>query len=151
MRSESDRIRTYCHIGTGNYNSKTARLYTDLGLLTCRPELGRDLVNLFHFLTGYAPEQRYEQVLVAPDYMRTRFEELIEREMANQQASGNGRIIAKMNGLDDKRMMRKLYEASQAGVSDRPDHPRPLHAAPRPARLQREHPRDQHPGPLPGA
>lgn len=117
VRSESDRIRTYCHIGTGNYNSKTARLYTDLGLLTSRPELGRDLVNLFHFLTGYAPGQRYEQVLVAPDYMRTRFEELIEREMANQQESGNGRIIAKMNGLDDRRMVRKLYEASQAGVS----------------------------------
>ncbi|MCA9848951.1 MAG: polyphosphate kinase 1, partial [Dehalococcoidia bacterium] len=68
VRSEGDRIRTYCHIGTGNYNPKTARLYTDLGLLTCRPELGRDLVNLFHFLTGYAPGQRYEQVLVAPDY-----------------------------------------------------------------------------------
>ncbi len=117
VRSEDDRIRTYCHIGTGNYNPKTARLYTDLGLLTCRPELGRDLVNLFHFLTGYAPGQRYEQVLVAPEYMRARFEELIEREMANQQASGNGRIIAKMNGLDDKRMVRKLYEASQAGVS----------------------------------
>ncbi len=117
VRSEGDRIRTYCHIGTGNYNPKTARLYTDLGLLTCRPELGRDLVNLFHFLTGYAPGQRYEQVLVAPDYMRTRFEELIEREMANQQENGNGRIIAKMNGLDDRRMVRKLYEASQAGVA----------------------------------
>ncbi|MCB0059514.1 MAG: polyphosphate kinase 1, partial [Caldilineaceae bacterium] len=117
VRSEGDRIRTYCHIGTGNYNPKTARLYTDLGLLTCRPELGRDLVNLFHFLTGYAPGQRYEQVLVAPDYMRSRFEELIEREMANQQETGNGRIIAKMNGLDDRRMVRKLYEASPAGVA----------------------------------
>ena len=117
VRSEDDRIRTYCHIGTGNYNPKTARLYTDLGLLTCRPELSRDLVNLFHFLTGYAPGQRYEQVLIAPDSMRSRFEELIAREMANQQLSGNGRIIAKMNGLDDKRMVRKLYEASQAGVS----------------------------------
>ncbi len=116
VRADDDRIRTYCHIGTGNYNSKTALLYTDIGLLTCRPELGRDLVNLFHFLTGYAPDQRYEQVLVAPDSMRTRFEALIDAEIANQQAHGNGRIVVKMNGLDDLRMVRKLYTASQAGV-----------------------------------
>jgi polyphosphate kinase len=116
VRSERDRIHTYCHIGTGNYNPKTARLYTDLGLLTCRPELGRDVVNLFHFLTGYAPGQRYEQALVAPEYMRKRFEALIDAEIAHQQESGNGRMIAKMNGLDDKRIVHKLYEASQAGV-----------------------------------
>ena len=112
VRADDDRIRTYCHIGTGNYNSKTALLYTDIGLLTCRPELGRDLVNLFHFLTGYAPDQRYEQVLVAPDSMRTRFEALIDAEIANQQAHGNGRIVVKMNGLDDLRMVRKLYTLS---------------------------------------
>ena len=117
VRSERDRIRTYCHIGTGNYNPKTARLYTDLGLLTCRPELGRDIVNLFHFLTGYAPGQRYAQTLVAPEHMRSRFEALIDAEIAHQQATGDGRIIAKMNGLDDKRMVRRLYEASQAGVA----------------------------------
>lgn len=116
VRNEEGRIRTYCHIGTGNYNPKTARLYTDLGLLTCRPELGRDIVNLFHFLTGYAPAQRYEQTLVAPVYMRDRFEALIDAEIAHQRQSGNGRIIAKMNGLDDKRMVKKLYEALQAGV-----------------------------------
>ncbi len=116
VRNEAGRIRTYCHIGTGNYNPKTARLYTDLGLLTCRPELGRDVVNLFHFLTGYAPAQRYEQTLVAPVYMRDRFEALIDAEIAHQRETGNGRIIAKMNGLDDKRMVKKLYEASQAGV-----------------------------------
>lgn len=116
VRSERDHIRTYCHIGTGNYNPKTARLYTDLGLLTCRPELGRDVVNLFHFLTGYAPDQRYEQALVAPEYMRKRFEALIDAEIDHQQESGSGRIIVKMNGLDDKRMVRRLYEASQAGV-----------------------------------
>ena len=116
VRSERDRIRTYCHIGTGNYNPKTARLYTDLGLLTCRPELGRDVVNLFHFLTGYAPGQRYEQALVAPEHMRTRFEALIDAEIAHQRQTGDGRVIAKMNGLDDKRMVRRLYEASQAGV-----------------------------------
>ncbi len=116
VRSEQGRIRTYCHIGTGNYNPKTARLYTDLGLLTCRPELGRDIVNLFHFLTGYAPGQRYEQALVAPEYMRKRFEALIDAEIAHQHEAGNGRIIVKMNGLDDNRMVRKLYAASQAGV-----------------------------------
>ncbi len=116
VRSEQGRIRTYCHTGTGNYNPKTARLYTDLGLFTCRPEVGRDIVNLFHFLTGYAPGQRYEQALVAPDYMRKRFEALIDAEIAHQHESGNGRIIVKMNGLDDNRMVRKLYEASQAGV-----------------------------------
>jgi polyphosphate kinase len=117
VRSERDRIRTYCHIGTGNYNPKTARLYTDLGLLTCRPELGRDVVNLFHFLTGYAPGQRYEQTLVAPEYMRSRFEALIDAEIEHQRQTGDGRIIAKMNGLDDTRMVRRLYEASQAGVA----------------------------------
>jgi polyphosphate kinase len=117
VRSERDRIRTYCHIGTGNYNPKTARLYTDLGLLTCRPELGRDVVNLFHFLTGYAPGQRYAQTLVAPEYMRSRFEALIDAEIEHQRQTGDGRIIAKMNGLDDTRMVRRLYEASQAGVA----------------------------------
>ncbi|MBK8048562.1 MAG: polyphosphate kinase 1 [Anaerolineales bacterium] len=116
VRREEDGIRTYCHIGTGNYNSKTARLYTDLGLLTCRPELGDDLVKLFHFLTGYAPEQTYNEVLVAPDYMRARFEELIAREIQHQTTYGTGRIIVKMNGLDDPPMIRTLYRASQAGV-----------------------------------
>jgi polyphosphate kinase len=116
VRREGDAIRTYCHIGTGNYNSNTARLYTDLGLLTCRPELGRDLVNLFHFLTGYAPEQRYEKVLVAPEHMRNRFEALIEREMEHQRTHGTGKIVAKMNALDDRKMIQLLYRASQAGV-----------------------------------
>ncbi len=116
VRREWDGIRNYCHIGTGNYNSKTARLYTDLGLMTCRPELGRDIVNLFHFLTGYAPDQTYEKVLVAPDHMRTSFEALIDREIAHQAAFGTGKIVAKMNALDDRLMIRHLYRASQAGV-----------------------------------
>ncbi|MCB9420153.1 MAG: polyphosphate kinase 1 [Ardenticatenaceae bacterium] len=116
VRQEKHGVRTYCHIGTGNYNPKTARLYTDLGLLTCNPALGRDLVNLFHMLTGYAPDQDYEKVLVAPRNMRSSFYELIEGEMENQAAFGNGRIIAKMNAIDDMGMIRKLYEASQAGV-----------------------------------
>jgi polyphosphate kinase len=116
VRQEEDGVKTYCHIGTGNYNPKTARLYTDIGLFTCNPVLGRDVVNLFHFLTGYAPDQEYEKVLVAPRNMRKSFYELIEQEMVHQAELGNGRIIAKMNAIDDQNMIRKLYEASQAGV-----------------------------------
>jgi len=116
IRQEGENIRTYCHIGTGNYNPKTARLYTDLGLLTCNQELGRDMVNLFHYLTGYAPGQAYQKVLVAPSNMRQSFYELIAREIEFQQLHGNGRIIAKMNAIDDLGMIHRLYEASQAGV-----------------------------------
>lgn len=116
VRQEKQGPRTYCHIGTGNYHPKTAKLYTDLGLLTCDPELGRDLVNLFHFLTGYAPGQQYSKVLVAPSNMRRRFEELIQQEIDHQAAHGNGRFIVKMNAIDDLSMIRELYRASQAGV-----------------------------------
>jgi len=116
VRQEKEGPRTYCHIGTGNYHPKTARLYTDLGLLTCDPDLGRDLVNLFHFLTGYAPGQQYSKVLVAPSNMRSRLEGLIRQEIAQHEQNGNGRIIAKMNAIDDVPMIRELYKASQAGV-----------------------------------
>jgi polyphosphate kinase len=116
VRRETDGLRTYCHIGTGNYHPKTARLYTDLGLLTCSPEIGNDIVNLFHYLTGYAPDQQYKKVMVAPHNMRKIFNKLIQQEIENQQAHKNGRIIAKMNGLDDVPLIKKLYQASQAGV-----------------------------------
>jgi len=116
VRQEEDGIRTYCHIGTGNYHPKTARLYTDLGLLTCKNDLGSDIVNLFHYLTGYAPGQSYNKVLVAPRNMRRVFYELIRKEIAFQQEYGNGKIIAKMNGLDDIGIIRQLYMASQNGV-----------------------------------
>jgi polyphosphate kinase len=85
-------------------------------LLTCRPELGRDLVNLFHYLTSYAPAQQYESALVAPGHMRGPFYELIDREIEWQRNAGNGRIIAKMNALDDPGIIAKLYDASQQGV-----------------------------------
>ena len=116
VRQERDGVRTYCHIGTGNYHPTTARLYTDFGLLTCDQDLGYDLVNLFHYLTGYAPDQPYRKVLVAPRDMRKSFNELIKREISNQQKYGNGCIIAKMNALDDLGIIRNLYQASQAGV-----------------------------------
>lgn len=116
VRKEESGLKTYCHIGTGNYHPKTARLYTDLGLLTCNPDLGYDVVNLFHYLTGYAPDQPYRKVLVAPRDMRKAFYRLIRQEMNHQQGRGNGRIIAKMNAIDDLGIIRQLYRASQAGV-----------------------------------
>lgn len=116
VRQEDSGFRLYCHVGTGNYHPKTARLYTDLGLLTCNPELGYDIVNLFHSLTGYAPEQRYREAIVAPRDMRNAFKNLIRQEIDYQSRYGNGRIIAKMNALDDVSIIRDLYRASQAGV-----------------------------------
>jgi polyphosphate kinase len=116
IRQEEDGLRAYCHIGTGNYNPKTARLYTDFGLFTCKKEIGSDLVNLFHYLTGYAPEQHYHKLLVAPRDMRTAFLRLIRQEVEHQKQHGNGRIIAKMNALDDVEIIQELYRASKAGV-----------------------------------
>lgn len=116
IREEASGIVTYCHIGTGNYNDDTARLYTDLGLFTAHPEIGTDIVNLFHYLTGYAPEQHYRKLIVAPRDMRDAFINLIQDEIRNQKEGGEGRIIAKMNSLDDVEMIRELYKASQAGV-----------------------------------
>ena len=117
IREEEEGPRAYCHIGTGNYNPITARLYTDLGYFTAKQDVGTDLINLFHFITGYAPQQEYESLIVAPRDMRSRFEEMVRIEIANQKAHGNGRIIAKMNALDDVGMIQELYRASQAGVA----------------------------------
>ncbi len=116
VRYEEGRPRTYCHVGTGNYHARTARLYSDLGLLTCDPEVGFDLVNLFHFLTGYAPDQQYSRLLVAPRDMRRAFEDLIHREVERQRVHGDGRIVAKLNALDDVEIIQELYRASQEGV-----------------------------------
>lgn len=116
IRQEEDRLRAYFHIGTGNYNPKTANLYTDLGLLSCRPDLGADLMDLFNFLTGYSRQLHYRKLLVAPVNMRQQFLDLIDTEIANVLAGRKGRVIVKLNGLDDSAMVQKLYEASQAGV-----------------------------------
>lgn len=116
VRKEGDRIRRYLHIGTGNYNPKTARLYTDLGLLSCRDDLGADLSDLFNFLTGYSRQQSYRKLLVAPVSLRQRMTELIQREAEHARAGGTGRIVAKMNSLTDAQIIAKLYEAAQAGV-----------------------------------
>lgn len=116
VRREQQKIRRYVHIGTGNYNPKTARLYTDLGLLSCREELGADLTDLFNYLTGYARQEQYRKLLVAPVSLRDRTVALIEREVAHQKAGKPSRIIAKMNALIDKKVIMALYRASQAGV-----------------------------------
>jgi polyphosphate kinase len=116
IREEEQGIRTYCHIGTGNYNPATARLYTDYGLFTASQVVGTDVVDLFHSITGYALAPTYETLLVAPLNMRRRFEELIRREIELQEAGKGGRIIAKMNAIDDVGIIESLYRASRAGV-----------------------------------
>ena len=119
VREEEDGLQVYAHIGTGNYNPKTAGLYTDLGLLTARPEVGADLMDLFNFLTGYSRQRHFRRLLVAPVNMRDRFVELIDTEAENALAGRPAGIIAKMNGLDDPVIAHALYRASQAGVQIR--------------------------------
>jgi polyphosphate kinase len=116
VRKEAARIRRYVHIGTGNYNPKTARLYTDLGLLSCREDLGADLTDLFNYLTGYSRQQSYRKLLVAPVSLRDRMTKLILREAEHCRQGKKGRIVAKMNSLTDPRIITALYEASNAGV-----------------------------------
>ncbi len=116
VRKESGGLRSYVHIGTGNYHVKTARLYADLDLLTCDPQLTRDVVNLFHYLTGHAQAPSYDALLVAPTTMRLRLLELIAREMDNRRAGRPARIVAKMNQLEDPETIEALCGASYAGV-----------------------------------
>jgi len=116
VRREGDGLRTYAHIGTGNYHVKTARLYTDYGLFTCDPVITRDVVNLFHHLTGYSTEPQFERLLVAPLNMRERFIELIHREIEHHRAGRPARIVAKLNQVEDLPVCEALCEASQAGV-----------------------------------
>ncbi len=116
VRNESDGIRLYVHLGTGNYNDSTARIYTDLGLLTCRPDIGADAVELFNSLTGYSRQVDYRKLLVAPVTLRKRFLEMIERERKIHEEHQNGRIIFKMNSLVDPTIIHALYDASQTGV-----------------------------------
>lgn len=116
VRREGSTIRRYCHIGTGNYNSKTARLYEDVGLLTAAPDIGADLTDLFNSLTGYSRKVSYRNLLVAPDGIRTGIIERVEREIAAHRENGGGRIRLKMNALVDEQVIDALYRASRAGV-----------------------------------
>jgi polyphosphate kinase len=116
VRREGDSIVRYLHLGTGNYNPSTARLYTDLGLFTCNEEIGADVSDLFNHLTGYSAKKSYRKLLVAPHSIRSGFERLIRLEIERHQAHGDGHLIFKMNALEDAGMIRLLYEASRAGV-----------------------------------
>jgi polyphosphate kinase len=117
VRREGDGLRSYAHVGTGNYHVKTARLYTDFGLFTCDPVLTRDVVNLFHHLTGYSRRPKFEKLLVAPLNMRERFIALIRREAAHARDGKPARIVAKLNQLEDAPICEALCEASNDGVT----------------------------------
>ena len=116
VRREADGIKRYVHLGSGNYNSRTARLYTDIGLLTCSPSIGADVSDLFNSLTGYSRQRLYRKLLVAPVNLRGRFIELIRREADHAAAGRPARIIGTMNALVDAEVIDELYRASQAGV-----------------------------------
>jgi polyphosphate kinase len=117
IRQDPDALRCYAHIGTGNYHVQTARLYTDLGLFTCKPEITEDLVELFHYLTGRSRKSNYQKLLVAPVNLKDRFLGMIDREIEHKKQGRPAQIIAKMNSLEDLSICRALYRASQAGVS----------------------------------
>ncbi len=117
IRREDEKIRRYVHIGTGNYNAKTSKLYTDVGILSCRPELGADLTDLFNYLTGYSQQRSYRKLIVSPVNARESFDRLIQQEIDVAEAGGSGRIVVKMNSLVDPKTIANLYRASQAGVS----------------------------------
>ncbi len=116
VRKEGEGIRRYVHLGTGNYNPSTARGYTDLGLLTCHPDFGADVSELFNYLTGYSKQTRYRKLLVAPITLRAGVLALIEREIKQHRENGGGRLIFKMNALVDPATIEALYRASGAGV-----------------------------------
>jgi polyphosphate kinase len=116
VRREGCGLRRYVHIGTGNYNPKTARLYVDLGLLTCRPEIGADVTDLFNVLTGLSRQRTFRRLLVAPHSLRSRFLELVDREIAHAQAGREARIVLKLNAIVDVTVIEALYRASMAGV-----------------------------------
>ncbi len=116
VREEADGLRTYCHIGTGNYHPDTAQLYEDLGFFTCNDVISSDVTDIFNLLTGFAPEQTFEKLMVAPKHLRPQMTKLIEFETEEAKNSRPARIIAKMNSLEDPLIIQKLYEASAAGV-----------------------------------
>ena len=117
VRREEDGIRRYVHLGTGNYNDSTARLYTDLGLMTCNPQIGEDATAVFNMLSGYSEPLHWNKLVMAPIWLRARFLKMIRRETRNAAAGKSAHIIAKMNSLCDKEVIAALYEASCAGVT----------------------------------
>jgi len=116
VRKDYSQLRRYVHVGTGNYHPGTAKLYTDLGLLTCDEEIGQDLTELFNYLTGYSPPPAYRKILAAPYTLKKGFLEKIRREIRHVESGGEGHIQMKMNALEDPDIARALYRASQGGV-----------------------------------
>jgi polyphosphate kinase len=116
VRREKDGIRSYVHLGTGNYNATTSRIYTDFGFFTCDRQIGEDVTNLFNFLTGYARIEKYQKLLVAPVTLRNGIIDRIDREIVAHSEHGDGHLIFKMNALVDPLCIAALYRASQAGV-----------------------------------
>ncbi|SIQ80998.1 polyphosphate kinase [Haladaptatus litoreus] len=116
VREEDDGVRLYSHIATGNYHSETAKTYTDLGLLTADREIGQDLTELFNFFTGHTHHEEYRKLLIAPGNMRERFTEMIRTEAELAREGRDAKIVAKMNALEDPKMVEELYRASMAGV-----------------------------------
>jgi polyphosphate kinase len=117
VRREKEGIRRYMHLGTGNYNATTSRVYTDFGLFTCDRETGEDVAHLFNFLTGYARIEQYQKLLVAPVTLRQGIIDRIDREISRHRSHGDGHLIFKMNALVDPVCIAALYRASQAGVN----------------------------------
>lgn len=116
VREEAEGLRRYIHIGTGNYHPDTAQLYEDLGYFTCRDDIASDITDIFNLLTGYAPDQNFNRLLVAPKHLRQGIMTLIDTEIEEAKKGNTARIIGKMNNLEDPLIIQKLYEASQAGV-----------------------------------
>ncbi len=116
IRREEQGLQRYIHLGTGNYNASTAKIYEDLGLFTSNPRIGADATNLFNSLTGYSRGTTYNTLLVAPIELRPKFIQLVEREIQLHEQHGNGRLIFKFNALTDPEMIKMLYKASQAGI-----------------------------------
>ena len=116
VRKEGDGLRRYVHLGTGNYNPVTAKVYTDLSCFTCRDDITADVTEVFNFLTGYSQRDNYRMLAVAPLNLRSRIAGLIAREIEHARAGRAARMILKMNALTDVEMVEKLYEASRAGV-----------------------------------
>ena len=116
VRRERDGLRRYVHLGTGNYNATTARLYADIGLFTCNAQIADDASRLFNRLTGYAPDTAYKRLLVAPEYLHDTLLALIDNEIEAARRGEDARLIFKMNQLEEDRTIQKLYAASQAGV-----------------------------------
>lgn len=116
IKKVQGKVTTYVHLGTGNYNDKTAKIYTDMGIITTNPKIGEDAINFFNYLSGYSLKPEYNELIVAPFEIRDFFVELLDQEIQSHKKHGNGLIIAKMNSLTDKKVINKLFEASQCGV-----------------------------------